>query len=109
MKASQHPLSEAGLYGRTAVKKPQMKKKNCVKRLQWAKEHKHWTIDQWNKVFWPDESKFEIFGSNKSVYVRRRVDERAATLYITPIVKHGKGSVLVWEDLPIGKSGIRTR
>ena len=48
---------------------------NNVKRLQWVKAHKDWTMDQRNKVIWTDESKFEIFGSNKSVYVQRRVGE----------------------------------
>ena len=50
---------------------------------------------QGNKVLWTDESKFEIFGSNRRVYAWRRVDERAATLYITPTVKRGRGSVMV--------------
>ena len=64
--------------------------------LQWAKENKDWTIKQWSKVLSTDESKFEIFGSNKRVYVWWRFGERIATSCITPTVKHGGGSVMVW-------------
>ena len=45
-------LCEAGLYGRIAVNKPLLRKQNNVKRLLWAKIHKDWTIEQWNKVLW---------------------------------------------------------
>ena len=86
-------LCEACLYGRIAVKKPLLRKQNNVKRLQ---THKDQTIEQWNKVFWINESKFKIFGSNKRVYVWQRVGERAVSPCITPPKKHGRGSVIVW-------------
>ena len=86
---------EAGLDGRIDVKKPQLRKQNSVKRLQWVKAHKDWTIEQWNKVLWTDESKFKIFGSNWRVYMQQRVGKRAATPCITPAVKHRWGSVMV--------------
>ena len=54
------------------------------------------TIEQWNKVFWTDESMLKIFGSNSKFYVRWRVGERATTLCITPTVKHGGGFIRVW-------------
>ena len=89
---SMRKLCEAVLYGRIAVKKPLLGKQNRVKRLQWAKVLKDWTIEQWNKVFWTDESKFEIFVSNRRVYVWQRV----ATPCIIPTAKHRGGSVMVW-------------
>ncbi len=33
----------------------------CQMRLTWAKEKKNWTVAQWSKVFFSDESKFCIF------------------------------------------------
>ena len=86
-------LNEAGLYGRIAFKRPLLRKQNNVKRLQRAKAHKDLTIEQWNKVLWIDKSKFEIFRSNRRVYVQRRVGERVATPCITSTVKHGGGCV----------------
>ena len=72
----QRRLGESGLHGRIAAKKPLLKYTNMKKRLAWAKKHDQWTLDQWKSVLWSDESKFEIFGSNHRVFVRRRVGER---------------------------------
>ena len=90
-------FSEVGVYGRIAVKKSLLRKQNNVKRLQWAKTHKDWTRKHWNNIVWVDESKFKNFRRNMTW----RVGERAATPCITPTVKHGGGSVMVWGLLPI--------
>ena len=95
---------ETGLYGRIVGKKPLLRKQNNVKRLQWAKAHKAWTIEQWNKVFWTDKSKFKIFGLNRRIYMWWRVGERAATS-----ISHQPQSVeevLLWWVGGRAKSGI---
>lgn len=89
-------LHKAGLRGRVAMRKPLLRPQNKVKRLEWAKKHENWTYSQWKKVLWSDESKFEVFGSHRRVFVRRRVGERAREECIVPTVKHGGGSVMVW-------------
>ena len=72
----QRRLCESGLQCQTAVKtKTLLKDTNNKKRLAWAKKHKQWPLDRLKSVLWPD-SKFEIFGSNRSVFVRRGVGER---------------------------------
>ena len=90
-----------------------LRKQNNAKRLQWAKVHKDWTIEQWNKVLWTEESKFEIFGSNKRVYVWWRDGEITATLSITATVKNRGGSVVMCGTeeglLTIAKSEIYMR
>ena len=90
-------------------KKTLLRNQNTVKRLQCAKAHKNWKIEQLNKVLWTDESKFEIFRSNRRVSVRQRVGQRVAIPCITPTVKHGGGSVGGGSILPIAKSGISNR
>ena len=48
-------------------------------------------------VLWTDESKFELFGSHRRQYVRRKVNERFKPDCIVPTVKHGGRSVMVWD------------
>ena len=68
-------LDNAGLYGRVARKKPLLTDRHKTARLNWAKERKDWTLNEWNKVIWSDESKYNLLGSDGRVYVRRRVGE----------------------------------
>ena len=49
-------LLEIGLRGRVAVKKPRLTAVHKQKRLVWAKEHKNWTVEEWNRVLWSGES-----------------------------------------------------
>ena len=43
------------------------------------------------------DSNFEIFGSNRCVFVRSRVGEQMISACVVPTVKHGRGGVMVWE------------
>lgn len=44
---------------------------NIAKRLHFAKDHVNWSNEQWDKVLFTDESKFEVFGSKRRNFVRR--------------------------------------
>ena len=68
----QRRLCESGLHGQIAAKKLLLKNTNNKKRPAWAMKHKQWTLDRGKAVLWSDESKFEIFGFNHRVFVRRR-------------------------------------
>uniref|UniRef100_A0AAZ3NP13 Transposase Tc1-like domain-containing protein n=1 Tax=Oncorhynchus tshawytscha TaxID=74940 RepID=A0AAZ3NP13_ONCTS len=92
----QRRLHESGHRGQIAAKKPLQKVTNNKKRLAWAKKHKQWTLDWWKSVLWSDESKFESFGSNCCVFVRRRVGEWMISGCVVPTVKHGGGGVMGW-------------
>ena len=82
-------LFKAGLIGRVCVKKPLLRAVNKVKRLEWARRHKNWRVEQWMKVLWTDEKKFELFNSKRRQYCRRRVGEPLRDDTIQATVKHG--------------------
>lgn len=88
-------LSEIGLHGRMARKKPLISKKNQKTRVTWIRELLNLSID-WNKVLWSDECKFNVFGSDGRVTVWRKPGEEMKLECIRPTVKHGNGSVMVW-------------
>jgi hypothetical protein len=92
----QRRLRESGLQGQIAANKLLLKDTNKKKSLAWAKKHKQWTIDWWKSVLWSYESKFEILGSNRHIFVRCRVGERMISAFVVPTVKHGRGGVMVW-------------
>lgn len=89
-------LRESELYARRPAKKPYISSINRKKRLDFAKRHMHWTSEQWAKVLWSDESKFNLFSSDGIRYVRRPPGRRYSPRYQVPTIKHGGGSVMVW-------------
>jgi len=85
-----------GLVARTKKKKPYLKKTHRKKRLEWAKKYKNWTVEDWRKVIWSDESKFLIFNSDGRQYCWKKPTEPLKDQHVIPTVKFGGGGVMVW-------------
>lgn len=92
----QRRLVEAKLFSRRPAKKPLISGRNRLARLAFARRHLHWTVDEWKKVLFSDETRYKIFNSDGMKRVRRPINTRFNPKYVTPTVKHGKGSVFLW-------------
>ncbi|KAF3687163.1 Transposable element Tcb2 transposase [Channa argus] len=44
-------LHGMGFHGRAAASKPYITKCNAKRRMQWCKARRHWTLEQWRRVF----------------------------------------------------------
>uniref|UniRef100_A0A8C4N7B6 Transposase Tc1-like domain-containing protein n=1 Tax=Eptatretus burgeri TaxID=7764 RepID=A0A8C4N7B6_EPTBU len=53
-----HTLLRMGLRSRSPVRVPVMTLVHRRKRRQWARKHWNWTLGQWKKVAWCNESRF---------------------------------------------------
>jgi hypothetical protein len=73
-----------GLYGRTARKKPFLRRQNKIKHLIWARERKNTKDLVWDTVLWSDEKKFSFFNSGGRQYVWRRPGEAFNEESLTP-------------------------
>jgi len=89
-------LRRNGLVARTKIKKPYLKKTHRNRRFTFAKRHLHWTISDWSKVIWSDESKFNIFSSDGKEYCWKKVGEPLRDSHVKPTVKFGGGNIMVW-------------
>src|SRR5258708_5707805 len=49
-----------GISSHIAAKKPFITVAQRKKRMQWARDHVKWTIEDWKTVIWTDESSVEI-------------------------------------------------
>ncbi len=65
------------------------------RRLTWAKEKKNWTVAQWSKVLFSDESKFSISFGNQGPRVWRKGGEAHSTCSLKSSVKYSQ-SVMIW-------------
>ena len=91
----QHVL-KFGLRGCVGIQKPLLRRGNKEKRLKYAKQHKDWVQEMFNRVLYTDESKIEIFGTKRHQYIRRRIGETHQPECLNPTIKHGGGSLQVW-------------
>ncbi|GFS66497.1 transposable element Tcb1 transposase [Trichonephila clavipes] len=88
-------LQEIGLRGCKARTKPLLTEFQRNRRLTWAREHSLWTIKDWKKVIFSDESQFCISVNQSSAYVRRRTHEEFGFQCLKPTVKYPT-KVMVW-------------
>lgn len=89
-------LRESGLRAKAKVKKPLLTVAHKAARLAFARDHIHWTMDDWKRVVWSDETKINRFGSDGRQWVW---DERGKPLCdrtVSGTVKFGGGSLMVW-------------
>lgn len=95
-KTVRRELHGAGYHGRAAIAKPFLSQINIERRKKWCNDHKNWTMDQWKNVVYSDESSFTLFPCSGRVYVWRQPKEAYDPDCLTPTVKHGGGSVMIW-------------
>lgn len=54
-----------------------------------------WTIKDWSKIFFSDESSFQLFPLSDGLKVKQRPGEAYRPRYHTPTVKFGKEYILL--------------
>jgi hypothetical protein len=89
-------LSGMGFHGQAAAHKPNILPVNAKLCLKWYKERCHWTVDNWKRVMWGDESPYTMWRSNKRVCVWRMPGKRYLPVCVVPAVKFGGGGIRVW-------------
>ncbi len=72
---SVHQESPRSDVFRKRATKPLLNQRQRQKRLTWAVEKKNWTVAQWSKVLFSDESKFCISFGNQGPRVWRKSGE----------------------------------
>jgi len=79
-----------------ATKRPKLTEIHAQKRLEWARQYRHWTVEDWEGIVWSDECSVEKSDTGCSLWVYRTPKERWTKDYVEPKRK-GKGvSLMVW-------------
>ena len=63
----QRTFKRQGYVARVKRKKPLLTKQHRKRRLDWAKKHSTWTVDDWKRVIWSDETAFTLVYSEGRV------------------------------------------
>ena len=77
-------------------KKPFLSKQHRKARMDFALAHQHWTMEDWKKVVWSDETKINRLGSDGRKWVWKKAGEGLSDRLVQGTQKFGGGSVMVW-------------
>ncbi|KAG1153208.1 hypothetical protein G6F37_010565 [Rhizopus arrhizus] len=61
--------------------------------------HKGWTVDDWKRVVWSDETKINRFNSDGRTWTWIRSGESLKSHHVKMTVKHGGGNIMLWSAI----------
>lgn len=92
-------LRSRGLGSIEKPKKALLRNKNIKARLEWCRAHKDWTIDDWKRVIWTDETKINRFNSDGRRWAWIRSNEKLQNHHVKLTLKHGGGNIKLWSAI----------
>ena len=63
--------------------------------MDFAIAHKDWTLEDWKKVIWSDETKSSCLGSDGRKWAWKRSGERLSDRLVEGTLKFGGGSLMI--------------
>jgi transposase len=89
-------LKMAGMKAVVKKKRPLLSKKHRKERMDFALAHQDWTLEDWKKVVWSDETKINRLGSDGRKWVWKKAGEGLSDRVVEGTLKFGGGSLMVW-------------
>src|SRR3954467_3246828 len=89
-------LKKAGMKAVVKKKKPLLSARHKKARLDFAEGHKDWTVEDWKRVVWSDETKINRLGSDGKKWAWKKVVEGLSDRLVSGTLKFG-GGVGGWE------------
>ena len=90
-------LKIEGMKAIKIKKKPLLRAKHRNARLKWAQKHLEWTLEDWKKVIWSDETKINRIGNDGPGMKWIDTTETGLEKHnVTGTVKFGGGNIMVW-------------
>lgn len=94
-------LGEANLSSCRPATGLQLLRRHRVARLQFARNHAHFTENNWRDVLFTDESRFTLRSPDGRERVWRRPHERFAECTFSPRISFQGGSIMVWAGISL--------
>ena len=89
-------LKQAGMKSTVKTTRPFLSKHHRRERLDFAIAHKDWTVADWKRLIWSDESKINRFGSDGRKWVWKKPRECLSDRTVNTTLKFGGGSIMIW-------------
>ena len=102
-------LKSRGMRPVVKRKHPLLKPHHRRARLEFAERHADWTLEDWKRVIWSDETKINRLGSDGRKYVWKDRDEGLSDRLVEGTVKFGGGNLMLWGCMAWDGVGYATR
>jgi transposase len=102
-------LKRTGMKSAVKTKRPQLQPRHRKARIEWAEAHKSWTIEDWKRVVWSDETKINRLGSDGRSWVWKKKGERLSDRTVAGTMKFGGGSIMIWGCMFWEGTGLATK
>ena len=89
-------LKKKGLKSAEKKKNPLLSRKNIKARHEFAKNHQDWTLNDWERVIFSDETKINRFNSDGRTWFWARDPTVLNDQSVQKTAKHGGGKIMVW-------------
>ncbi|KAG1536583.1 hypothetical protein G6F49_012954 [Rhizopus delemar] len=89
-------MNELGFKATLKKSKPFLSDQHQKNRLKWCKKHQNWTVDDWKKVIFSDETKINIFGPDSNPYTWKEDGAVSRPHHVKQTVRYGGGSLMMW-------------
>ena len=94
-KTTLNVLKSMGFHSRIKQRKPMISHTNMEKRYRWAKKYQYWTVGDWKRVVFSDETKVNVWGSDGCKYYWSRPNDPLKPHHLDVKVKHGGGHIMI--------------
>ncbi|KAJ8501832.1 hypothetical protein ONZ51_g375 [Trametes cubensis] len=89
-------LNVSGMWAVTKKKQPQLTKHHWDKCYASTLSKKDWTVEDWKRVVWSDETKINRIGSDGRKWVWKKKGEGLSDWMVEGMLKFGGGSLIFW-------------
>ena len=89
-------LNKKGIDCYVTARKPLLRVTDRIKRYKWCKEKLHWSVEDWSKVIFIDESNFEVVNHKSRFIFKRLASEKCKERFCVPRVQGSGGSISIW-------------
>jgi transposase len=90
-------LHQQGLNAMHIINKPMLTREHKRKRLDFARAHRYWTVEQWKQVIFSDETVITARSSHEHKIKWTKPTRGLNRKLIIPTVKGGGVAMMVWE------------
>jgi transposase len=98
-------LRKQGLKAYVKPKKPFLHPRHIKQRLEFAKKYQEWTVEDWNRVIFSDETKINRIGSDGRKWVWKSPNAALKAQHVKGTHKFGGGNIMMWGCITAGGIG----